>query len=328
MNKYLRLGVSAALMGYIAWNTNWPKVGESFAHLRVELWLSALALLAFTQILSAIRWQIVSQALRFDRSWKEMTGFYFIGLFFNLVLPTSVGGDLVRAVYLNGRTGRKLPAFAAVFLDRLSGLLVLLAMACTAVTLSPELPDWIPWTVWGTTGAILGGLVSLPLLARFIPQVARRMHQIQAGWAAIRAPWVLMATTLLSTGVQVGNVAMVWLIGLALDAPVPASFYWVLVPMVSLLTLLPISVNGMGVREGGTRLLLAPLGVSKDLALSLAFLWFFVHVAVSLAGGLVYLFGRFARPETNDLTKEGPTDHEPVHPHSDQGRAGQFKAAA
>src|SRR5262249_22043845 len=104
----------------------------------------------------------------------------------------------------------------------------------------------------------------------------------------------------LSIFVQVANVLIVWLIGLALAAPVPASFYWVFVPMVSLLTLLPISVNGMGVREGGTALLLAPVGVSHHVAVTLAFLWFAVYVATILLGGVVYLFvGQVSKPAVN-----------------------------
>jgi uncharacterized membrane protein YbhN (UPF0104 family) len=70
-----------------------------------------------------------------------------------------------------------------------------------------------------------------------------------------------------------------------------------MVPMVTLLTLLPISLNGMGVREAGTILFLAPLGVARSTALSLAVLWFAVFTTASLLGGAVYLFGRFPKPE-------------------------------
>src|SRR5207237_734616 len=84
---------------------------------------------------------------------------------FNLLLPTSVGGDVVRAWYLDGHSGRRLAAFVAVFLDRLSGLLVLIAMACVAVTVCPlELPAWIAWSVWGTACAAVLGLAALSVL--------------------------------------------------------------------------------------------------------------------------------------------------------------------
>src|SRR5262249_8961623 len=96
--------------------------------------------------------------------------------------------------------------------------------------------------------------------------------------------------------------------------------YTIMVPMVSLLTMVPVSINGLGVREAGVVLFLEPLGVSPAMCVSLAFLWFCSFSAASLLGGLVYLFGRFPRTEVST--------NEPVRHHSDQGRARQRPAAA
>ena len=96
--------------------------------------------------------------------------------------------------------------------------------------------------------------------------------------------------------VQVANVVLVWLVGEALGLPVPPLYYGVFVPLVSLLTLLPVSVNGMGLREAGTVLLLAPLGVGRAEAVALSLLTFAVLTAASLAGLGFYLFGHFPRP--------------------------------
>jgi uncharacterized membrane protein YbhN (UPF0104 family) len=102
---------------------------------------------------------------------------------------------------------------------------------------------------------------------------------------------------------------------------VPASYYGIAVPMVTLLTLLPVSLNGMGVREGGMVLFLAPLGIPSSTALTLAFLWFSVFVAASMFGAGIYLFGNLSRP--------GEQAHDPfIGGDSDQGRTRQPKAAA
>jgi hypothetical protein len=84
----------------------------------------------------------------------------------------------------------------------------------------------------------------------------------------------------------------------------------------------------MGVREGAMVVFLAPLGVSQGTALTLAFLWFAVFAAVSLAGGLVYLFGHFPVPAVRAGADEGQGDHGPVDRDPDQGRARQLKAVA
>ena len=116
---------------------------------------------------------------------------------------------------------------------------------------------------------------------------------------------------------------LVWLIGVAIGAEVPAGYYWILVPMVSLLTMLPVSINGMGMRESAMVLFLAPLGIAESVAVTLALLWFAVFLAVSLMGGVVYLVGSFQRPVV-------PTEaeHGPVSGGADQGRARQPPAAA
>ena len=297
MSKTLRIGISAVLLGWVAWHTDWDKVGAAFARLQVGLWLAALGLLLVTQVVSAVRWQILARALGFERPLLQLTGIYFIGMYFNLLLPTSVGGDVVRAWYLDGGSRRRLAAFASVFLDRVSGLVVLLGMACVALLISPlELPAWVSLFVWGSAGAALLGLAAVPLLAGYGAKGASRRARLGAALTAIRSPRVLVGTTLMSLWVQGANVAIVWLVGLAIGAPVAFDYYWIMVPMVSLLTMLPVSINGIGVRDWGTALFLAPLHVGQGTALPLAMLWFAVYAVASLTGGLVYLFGRFPRP--------------------------------
>ncbi len=329
MSKSIRLLVSAALLGVVAWRTHWGDVTGAFARLRLELWLAAVALLAVTQLVSALRWQIIARALGFQRSLGQLTGIYYIGMYFNLLLPTSVGGDVVRAWYLDGGSGRRLAAFASVLLDRLSGLLVLLALACVALALTPlDLPAWIPWFVWGAVGCSVLGLAALPLLAGRGEKAASRRQRLRAALGVIRSPRVLVGTTLMSLWIQVANVVLVWLVGLAIGAPVPATYYWIVVPMVSLLTMLPVSVNGMGVREGAMVLFLAPFA-SEGTATTLALLWFAVYACTSLAGGVVYFFGQFSYPVVPaQAPDEVQADHGPVRGDSDQGRAGQHRAAA
>lgn len=329
MNKYIRLLISVGLLTWLAWQTDWRKIGKGFSQLRLELWVLALGLLTLTQIVSSFRWQVLARPLGFNRPTRQMIGFYFIGMYFNLLLPTSVGGDVVRAWYLDGGSGKKLNAFFSVFLDRLCGLWVLLVLACLGVLLSPlPLPGWITGTVWGCALCGLLGTLSLPLMGKYHARATGKLQRILQALQALPSLNFLVWPILLSVVVQVANVFLVWVLGEAIGAPVPASYYWILVPMVSLLTMLPISVGGAGVREVTTALMLAPLGVSEGIGLTLAILWFAVTAAASLLGGLVYLVGRFPRPvlpETpeQEKSKDGTFDRNP-----DQGRERQFKAAA
>jgi uncharacterized membrane protein YbhN (UPF0104 family) len=322
VNKKLRFLVSVLLLGWLAWRSDWGQLASAFRHLRLEWWLAGVALYTVTQLVSALRWQLLAAPLGFERPLTQFASYYFIGMYFNLFLPTSVGGDVVRAWYLDGGSGRRLPAFVSVVVDRLSGLLLLLSLACVAVLFCPlELPGQITLSVWATAGAAGLGLLSLPLLLRW-SQRFERIHRVVAALAVYRhRPLLLVSTSVLSLAVQAANVVLVWLIGRAIGAAVPAGYYWIAVPMVSLLTMLPISLNGMGIREGGMVVFLAPVGVTSATAISLAFLWFLVFTATSLVGAGLYLLGNFSRPV------EGAT-YGSVGSHSDQGRTGQSAAAA
>jgi uncharacterized membrane protein YbhN (UPF0104 family) len=324
--KWLKFLVSGALLGWLAWHTNWEQVGQAFAGLRCQFWLAAVALYAATQVLSAWRWRLLSRPLGFDRPLRHFVGFYFIGMFFNLMLPTSVGGDVIRAWYLDPRPGRRLAAFVSVLIERASGLFVLVLLACLATLFCPiALPGWVPWMVFGTTA---GGGLALTVVYIYSwwqskhaqHASASRLVLVREQVVALLRRWPLLAgTTLLSLAVQAANIFIVWLVAQGLNLEVPGFYYWIAIPMVTLLTLLP-SISGIGVREWGMKLFLMPLGVPEGLALSLSFLWFAVFTLCSVCGGFVYLFGRFPSPE---VEADGPVGN-----HSDQGRARQFGAAA
>ncbi len=330
MNKYstyLRIGVSALLLGIIAWRTDWEVVAGKFANLNWGLWLAAIGVMALAQVFSARRWQLFAQEMRFTRTLPQYCAYYFIGTYFNLLLPTSVGGDVVRVWYLDGKSGRKLAAFASVFLERVNGLLVLIAVACIGAVITPiPLPWWVHAIVWSVGGCALLGIISLPLVQRWGRLPLERRTQLKSLLDQVHTPRVLGEATCMSMLVQVAGVISLWLIGMALGLEIPVAYYCILGPMVSLLTLLPISVNGMGVRELGTVAFLLPLNVHEDTSKSLAFLWFASGVAISLLGGLIYLIGAYPRAATNSANEGNENGF--VDRDTDQGRTGEHKQAA
>ena len=326
MKKSARLLGSVVLLAVLAWRVDFAKIGATLAGVSWQGWLAAVGCYGFAQVVSALRWRLLARPLGFRNRLWEFVGFYFIGNFFNLLLPTSVGGDVVRACYLDGRTGRRWSAFLTVLADRLSGVIVLLLMAFLAALVVGE-PRWVVWWAAGAGGlAVVGALVFL-----FAPRgpvsgsgrgLRHKVRQVlQVGDVYRSAPRLLVAVAVLSALVQAANAVMVWLLARALGLPLPVLLFFALVPLVSLLTLAPVSLNGMGVREGGLVLLLAPLGVAAEEAVTLALLWLSVFAAAGLAGAGCYLFGRFPRYEVR-------TDDEPVSGRADQGRTRQSRPAA
>jgi uncharacterized protein (TIRG00374 family) len=339
------------LLGFLAWRMDWGQVRAAFASLRLELWVLAAAVYAATQVVSSARWQLLARPLGFLEPFRSYLSYYYTGMFFNLVLPTSVGGDVVRAWYLDGKSGRRTVAFVSVIADRVSGVMVLLLMALVALPFRPpELPAWMAWVVAAMAGGALltlilmfragrqtGGQHSVLTTSYSVPPTGystrdtprtwrSRLRSLQSAICNLQSAMfpsrrVFLLSTVLSVVVQLANVLIVWLIGQALRLSVPSSYYLILVPTVTLLTLLPISLNGMGVREGATAVMLAPLGVETGTAVTLAFLWFAALVVPSLGGVFFYLSGGVPRFE------EKPDDQS-LGGDPDQGRAGQPRPAA
>jgi glycosyltransferase 2 family protein len=322
VGKILRFAVSAALLGWLAWRTDWASLGHALAHAHFVLWWAALGLYLLTQAASGLRWQMLSRPLGFNRTFVDYTRMYFVGMFFNLFLPTSVGGDVMRAWQLRSGDDRKIHALLSVFIDRASGLFVLLCLGLAGVLASPvPLPDSIRRAVYITAACAVAGAISVGI-ATLLGRRFEKMQKLSAVMNVyLKNPGLAINTTLLSLVIQAANVAVLWILSLALNLEVPAGYYVVAVPMITLMTVLPISLNGIGVREGGMILFLGPLGVSDAAAVSLAVLWFMVFTAASLLGGIVYFLGDFSRPK-------GTCHDAVVGDRSDQGRAGQSRSAA
>jgi uncharacterized membrane protein YbhN (UPF0104 family) len=318
----LRIAVSVSLLAVLALRTNWQQMDQAFQRLHFTRWLAALAIYLAAQMISAVRWQALARPLGFGGALWRYGAFYFIGMFFNMMLPTSVGGDVVRAWYLDHRRGKRLHALVSVLVDRASGLLVLLGLACVAMAFCPViLPPWVSWAVWATAAAALAGILLLPFLHRWTSRFDRPHRLLRAVAVYRHYPGLLLGTGILSLFVQGANVVIVWIIGDAMGLKIPPSYYWIFVPMVTLLTMLPVSLNGMGIREGSTILFLTPVNVADTDAFWLSILWFTVFVAASLMGWLVYLLGCYPKPAVE-------SEHEALSCHSDQGRAGESPTAA
>ncbi len=348
MKKYLRLLGSGILVVFLIWHVEWKKVASAFVQLEAAYWVSALGMFFLIQCVSALRWQMLGRMLGLGGRWQEYLAYYYVGMFFNLVLPTSVGGDVVRAWYLgrleggNPAMGRRTAAFVSVLADRLNGFAVMIVVASLAALCCPvALPSWIAWIVAGLGASCALGLAALPVLPRvrpWLPSHPRLMRLFDAADLCLRDRIGMVWITLLSVLVQLGNIVFAWLIGVGMGLQIPALYYAVLIPLVSILTLLPISLNGMGLREIGTVGLLEPLHVDSATAVTLSLLLFAVYTTASLSGGLVYLFGRAPRFQAAEAGRaaqdsftasrgtEASGHADPVGSDSDQGRRGKSTA--
>jgi len=306
--------VSALLLGLLFRRADLGRMLGALAGARVEFVLLALALYIGGQLLSALRWKVLAAPLGFSIAYGRFVGLYFLGMFFNFFLPTVIGGDAVKAYYLARETRDAVRALASVFMDRNTGLGALLLVALVAAALGRlEFADR-PLVIPLLGGTLLYLLLNFALFAdapyrglkrlfsaaraRSLVTLADRAHEaFDAYRSAPSALGKAVGLSLLFHLMLIGlNYANARALGLTLGV-LP---FCVFIPIISLLSMLPITMYGLGVREYAFVLFFSSLGVTREASLLLALLWFLVTVLASLPGAVIYItYGRHSLAESN-----------------------------
>jgi uncharacterized membrane protein YbhN (UPF0104 family) len=224
------------------------------------------------------------------------------------VLPSTIGGDVLRVSRASTTVNSSSVAFASVVLERLTGFVALPLLIICGFLARPSLTDvdraWLALLIAAITFTVL--VVILYLAGH--PRIAGRFADHE-NWmrfiGAVHVGVVLLrreprqAGPVLGTAVlyQVSVVLSVALIFRTLDLPVPLAAVFVYVPAVAMLQVLPLSFNGLGVREGALVLFLQPWGVSSAQAIAAGLLWFFATLIVSGFGAPAFAVGSRKREE-------------------------------
>jgi len=295
-----RIGVSGGLLLWLFCRFDLKGIVASFQDLSMSIWVIACLMYLVAQILSSIRWWILADTLAFPGRWRTYLGFYFVGMYFNLFLPTSLGGDVLKVHFLSREEGRRFLAAYSVVGDRLFGLVAMMLLGAAAVQFEPDvLPGH--FVIFLSLGGvvILCGLVGLPFLHRVLESLWPRISQHFTGLLTLwQRPRMMVAVLGLSFCLQALGMGAVALLGVGIGIKVPLAFYFASVPLVTIATLIPISFSGIGVREGAFVYFLGLKGIQPEPALCLGLLFFSVQVATSLLGGLAYALGLHRRPLT------------------------------
>ncbi len=308
----IQIAVSALLLFLILRQVSWAEVQEALRRIDLRWLLLAWGLFIVGVVVRAVRWQILLGALGLRRPLGELTLWYFVGGFFNVLLPTGFGGDAVRAAELAQDTGRLGPAVNSVVVDRYLGLMVLLAMGLAAWPLQPGA---VPAAVfWLTAVLFAGGLLAAWLLRRpWWAEWSRRGGLPARAVQILRLPQLgeavapydrsvllrALAASLLFNLLLIGwNLA----IALGLGLHLPLAIFLVFVPLTSVALLLP-AFGGLGVRELTYVGLFGSIGVPQATALALSLGVYIITVATGLVGGILYLVGGIRRARWREANR-------------------------
>jgi glycosyltransferase 2 family protein len=282
----VRLGVSGALAGWLLRRVGIAAVAREMADVGLVNLLTILALQFLNTGLKSYKWQRLLDADGIHVAHSTAFASYMVSSFFSVFLPSSIGGDAVRAFDLARRSGRGVATATSVVADRVLGfaaigLVGLLALvAGSATVLAPRLR----WTGAALYAAVLVGSVALfqgwPLrladrlgLGR-LPRIERAAGSVAASLQAYRGSGRLGELLLLSIAAQVVVVMAVYLI--------------VIVPLVGLVESIPVSIYGIGLRDLSYVYLLGLVGTPRTQALSLSVLYVLLTLLYALFGAVVF----------------------------------------
>jgi hypothetical protein len=277
--------------------------------LATGLWLGVAAALTLAGIvLSALRWQKVLEALDIRTRLPRLMSHYLAGQFVSNVLPTTIGGDVLRVSRLSRDTGESPGTFASVVLERLTGWLVLPVITIVGFAVNPGLRSLGTATrvalalALGTLAllvAVLAAASSSRLGGRFASRGGWRgfVGAIHVGVEHLRshpsaAANVLAAGFAYQLALVLAAVAAAQALGLR---PAGLTALLAFFPAVLIAQVLPISMSGLGVREGAFVLFLGPLGVAQQQAIALGLLLYLLNLVVSLLGAPAFAAGGRSR---------------------------------
>ena len=305
VSTFIKIAVTAALYVAVFYTIDVGKLWERLQTVRIGWVVLGAVVYAGGQWLSAWRWWLLLRPIRLDVPYLRIVAFYFIGMFFNIFLPTIVGGDAVKAILLTRETGAPARSTMSVFMERNVGLFALLTIATAAAFVAPPVRvegfnllqlTLLVFAVFIAANIVLANrpayrlvdyLVALTPLARLRSRAAS-LYEALVPYRETRWRGLVAAATAQSFLFQAVVILVVFLNAGALGLSVPVSVLAVFVPLISLAGMLPISVNGLGIREALYLLLFGRIGVPPDAAVSMALLYFAVTLAASLPGGVVY----------------------------------------
>lgn len=316
MNVSLKTGLKLLITGLLVWwlvgSVDWKGVMEILSQVSLPLLVLYGVLQLAGNFLSAAKWQYLARSQGF--TFRIIDGFfgYLSGAFINNFLPSTIGGDAYRTLWMS-EPGRRFEAFTVVFFDRLSGLLGLFLV--TAVGFF-----FLPWKLFLTDpvliiifGVVLGvtlmilvslfwftGLFELGLLiVDWFPPLSKVKGAIERFRPLIETDRYLMALlwtlVFLVIGIGFSNYAL-WS---ALGAPLAPLTFFGCIFLATLIANIPISINNIGIKEWSYVLVFGLVGISPELAVTAALLSRFLQMLLSLLALPWYLRERKQKTEVS-----------------------------
>jgi glycosyltransferase 2 family protein len=307
----LKITVSTVLMAFLLHKISLHELRAAVGRMNGYLLLASFGVFFASNVAGWFQWHALLRASGVALAPRHTFRFYFIGLFFNNFLPANIGGDVVKVYDVSRLGASPYQVVAATVLDRLLGVFSLCVLASLAdLVLLGRGPHYLIYLAVFVACMVpaLGFYFFRPLgirLRRLVLRIRplaidRRVTSVLDHLSPFKGRRALVARlAALSVGIQALRVMTHVLVGSALGihaGPTLLAQYFVFVPLLSLAMIPPVTINGLGVREGLGVLLFAEAGIGGADAFTLEFLTYVISVAVSLLGLAFFVARRVSKP--------------------------------
>ncbi len=298
-----KIALSLLLFVWLFSRVQWANVAATLQHAHTEWLAVAFGVLMTSNVLGSYQWYRLLRTAEISLPFWKVCAYYHVGLFFNNFLPANVGGDFARILDASRAGSSRTTALSTVLLDRMIGTIALGGLA--VVTTLPAIDHFHLAAVYAGVLAffVVAVVVFVAILhPAMLAALERRMARIGLGrfsssldelsnrLATFRSRQRMFIELFGVAGVvQVMRIGVHVLVARALGLHIALAYFFLFVPLLAVIVSLPISLNGIGVREGAGIVLFGLVGIDRGSAFSLQFTTYLVAVAVSLIGGLVFL---------------------------------------
>jgi len=304
MGLVFKICFSVALLFVLFKQIDAKSVLSIIKHTNKPLLLLAFVLSSSVYILCFFRWKMLLAVSGIKPAISRLISPFAGGVFFNLFLPTTIGGDLVRSADLAIHTKKANEVVATVILDRLSGYIGMVFVALIALLFGGKLiEDRIVFvSIAGLTLFLI--LIMMVFFNKAVYSVFRKLFyspdagKIRAAIEDIHQEIYNLrdhkktALKNLALSVLVQAIAPVtsYIIALSLGIDLNIAYFFIILPIISAISMLPVSLGGLGIRDAATIFFFAKVGVGKDLAFAMSLIGFLFIVIYAGIGGFIYVF--------------------------------------
>ncbi|MCC6682535.1 MAG: flippase-like domain-containing protein [Phycisphaeraceae bacterium] len=291
--------VTLLLCAVILWQTDFTRLLHTIENPNLGLLLLVVVMMFLSVPLSAYKWKQTLLIHGIDQRFNDLHRWYYVAVFFNNFLPTNIGGDGYRIIKTLDNGVSRAGAVVAVFIERLSGLLVLLALGYMAATWRLTLPGAHPLSnkavPLGGAVAIVGLLALLLMtrtrvIERLAPKLPRKIQNVLALFDDFkrhpgRTAWSCLGVSVIF---HAHTITFYWLLLTALDEPPQLSGLVIMLAATAVIGMLPITINGIGLVDGMFIYAARHYDIEYEVALSAMLLIRGITILISLVGAWFY----------------------------------------